>query len=227
MNGAIREFLSVSGAHGCRAKICGLRQPGDFRACEEHGADAIGLNFWPRSKRYVEPSAVESWLEEVPGSLARVGVFVNERRETVLSHLESGLIQAAQLHGDESPEDVAYLRERGHCVFKAIGVRDEQSLDRLTEYEADAIVLDAFCPGEYGGSGKTFNWELALKAKRRLAGTPLVLSGGLTVANVRSAIERVAPHAVDVASGVESAPGVKSATKIGEFLDAVRSANSQ
>ena len=218
------SFLAPTIAGTCRAKICGLRTLEDALYCAHQKADAIGLNFWPMSKRYLAPNIAANWARELPDSMTRIGVFVNESIESVRRLLDKGTIQAAQLHGDETPEDCAVLRQEGHCVLKAIGVRDESSLEQLADYDVDAIVLDAFCPGEYGGSGKTFNWTLALRAKEMLVDTPLILSGGLVVDNVVDAIERVDPFAVDVASGVESAPGVKSHAMIMAFLQAVRSA---
>lgn len=223
MHPLARDFLEPRVDGCCRVKICGLTRLEEIHFCADKGADAVGLNFWPQSKRYVDPGMVNRWRDELPDSLLRVGVFVNETIDAVLRLLDAGVIHAAQLHGDECPEDCALLRDRGHCVFKAMGMKDENSLDQLSLYNVDAAVLDAFCPGQYGGSGKTFNWELALEAKRVLGGTPLVLSGGLTVENIAAAIDRVAPRAVDVASGVESAPGIKSNEKMLAFLQAARS----
>lgn len=225
MRAALQNFLG--GGSPCRAKICGLRSLEDFAVCQAAGAEAVGLNFWPKSKRYLEPAEARRCRSQWPADLARVGVFVNADPAEVAALLSDGVIDAAQLHGEESPEVCERLRDQGHVVFKAIGVRDADSLRVLDAYEVDAVVLDAFCPGTYGGSGKTFNWELALEAKDRLGEVPLVLSGGLHAGNVAEAIQRVRPDAVDVASGVESAPGVKSAEKIEAFMQAVRSASSR
>jgi phosphoribosylanthranilate isomerase len=218
------NFLTPTAAGTCRAKICGLRVLEDALYCAEQEADAIGLNFWPKSKRYLDPDIAADWADELPEAMTRIGVFVNEPIDAVRSLLDKGIIHAAQLHGDETPEDCALLRGEGHCILKAIGVRDETSLEQLSNFEVDAIVLDALCPGEYGGSGKTFNWALALRAKEMIADTPLILSGGLVGSNVAAAIQRVHPWAVDVASGVESEPGLKSRDMIAVFLQAVRSA---
>ena len=218
------SFLAPTITGACRAKICGLRTLDDVLFCAQQDADAVGLNFWPKSKRYLDPDIAATWVSRLPDSMTRIGVFVNEPIDAVRQLLDKGIIHAAQLHGDETPEDCASLRRHGHSILKAIGVRDETSLEQLADYDVDAIVLDAFCPGEYGGSGKTFNWALALRAKEILSETPLILSGGLVVDNVALAIERVHPFAVDVASGVESAPGVKSREMISAFLQAVRSA---
>ena len=126
--------------------------------CRSAGAEAVGLNFWPKSKRYLEPEQARKGVSQWPEGLGRVGVFVNEAPEVVAALLNEEIIHAAQLHGEESPEVCAWLRDQGHVVFKAIGVRDAASLQVLDQYEVDAVVLDAFCPGTYGGSGKTFNW---------------------------------------------------------------------
>ena len=206
------------------AKICGLRRIEEITFCQEHDADAIGLNFWPKSKRYLDPERAAAWLEQVVETPTRIGVFVNEPTSSIARLLEEGIIEIAQLHGDESPDDCAEVKKAGFPVLKAIGVRDASSLEQLRDFDVDGIVLDAFCPGDYGGSGKTFNWELALEARTILGETPLILSGGLNSANVAEAIQKVRPHAVDVASGVESAPGIKSTDMISDFLQSVRSA---
>ncbi len=166
------------------------------------------------------------WVHEIPESMARIGVFVNASVDQITELLERQIIHAAQLHGDETPETCSKLKAAGYPVIKAFGVRDEDSLRPLLDYDVDAVVLDAFCPGEYGGSGKTFNWQLALMAKDRLGQTPVILSGGLNPDNVSEAIVRTQPLAVDVASGVESSPGVKDPALIRQFLQAVRSATS-
>lgn len=208
---------------GTRAKICGLLRLEDAHFCAQEGADAIGLNFYPRSKRYLAPEVARSWSSDLPSELTRIGVFVNASLDAIRSLLDDGTIHAAQLHGDETPEDCAHLKRNGHRVLKAFGIRDETSLAGLSTFDVDGIVLDAFCPGDYGGSGKTFQWELALAAKERVGTTPIILSGGLHADNVRAAIDRVHPFAVDVASGVEDPPGVKSQTRIRDFLHAARS----
>lgn len=218
------SFLAPRSDVSARAKICGLTKEEDLAFCQSEGADAIGLNFWPKSKRYLNPDVAAKWLQHHPVTPTRIGVFVNEPLDSIRSLLDKGIIEIAQLHGNESPEDCASLRQAGYRVIKAIGVRDATSLNQLRNYEVDGVVLDAFCPGEYGGSGKTFNWELALEAKEILGQTPLILSGGIVAANVVAAIEQVRPFAVDVASGVESSPGIKCQSKITEFLQAARSA---
>ncbi|MCH1506232.1 phosphoribosylanthranilate isomerase [Verrucomicrobiales bacterium] len=218
------NFLAPGSDGQVRTKICGLRRIGDLAFCQEQSIDAVGLNFWPKSKRYLEPALAATWLGQMPKTPTRVGVFVNEPTSSIQRLLEKGIIEIAQLHGDETPEDCAKLKMAGFPVIKAIGVKDSSSLAQLSAFDVGGIVLDAFCPGDYGGSGKTFNWELALEAREILGDTPLILSGGLVSANVAEAIQKVRPHAVDVASGVESAPGVKSKEMIADFLQTVRSA---
>ena len=218
------SFLAPRSDGQVRAKICGLRRIEDLEFCQEQVTDAVGLNFWPKSKRYLEPELAATWLEQIPETPTRIGVFVNEPTSNVQRLLEQGIIEIAQLHGDETPDDCAKLKKAGFPVLKAIGVRDSSSLTQLSMFDVDGVVLDAFCPGDYGGSGKTFNWELALEAREILGDTPLILSGGLISTNVAEAIQKVRPHAVDVASGVESAPGIKSTEMIADFLQAVRSA---
>jgi len=210
--------------NGAWAKICGLRSVEDVLFCQRSGARAVGLNFWPKSKRYVDPACVSSWVADLPTEeqLQRVGVFVNATTEQILPLLEKRVIHVAQLHGDESPQDCAAIREAGFSVWKAIGVRDADSLSVLSEFEVNGIVLDAFCPGEYGGSGKTFQWPLAVQAQAMIPDTPIILSGGLTPDNVAEAVQRAHPVGVDVASGVETDPGVKDRALIEAFIRRAR-----
>ena len=206
------------------AKICGLRLLEDVLFCQKAGACAVGLNFWPNSKRYLDPAVARTWIQDLPNEteLLRVGVFVNEPTEKITDLLQSEVIHIAQLHGDESPQDCAKIRAAGFRVWKAIGVRDASSLSILPDYQVDGVVLDAFCPGEYGGSGKTFQWPLAVQAQEMIPDTPIILSGGLTADNVAEAVSHTHPAGVDVASGVESAPGVKDRTLIERFIQAVQ-----
>lgn len=221
MDPLLDRLLSGGAQGSCGIKVCGFRHKENLLACFAAGAHAVGLNFWPRSKRFVDAEEVVTWLPGLPQDGLRIGVFVNASLDEIRRLRDRGLIHAAQLHGDESPEDCQRLREDGLPVLKALGVKDAASLETLDAFEVEAFVLDAFCPGDYGGSGKTFDWELALRAKERRPDTPLILSGGLTPENVGDAVARVRPHAVDVASGVETAPGVKSEAKVRAFVEAV------
>jgi len=206
-----------------KAKICGLTRGDEARRIAELGADALGINFWPGSKRYVSPSAAAEWLTELGGVVTRIGVFVNAGVDEIAALLDAGLLDAAQLHGDESPGTVAALLARGHRVYKAMGVRDREGLSHAAAFPGDAILLDAWAPVVYGGTGETMDWALGREAVERWPERRVILAGGLTPENVAEAIRQVGPFAVDVASGVESGtPGRKDLAKVRAFLDAVR-----
>jgi phosphoribosylanthranilate isomerase len=194
-----------------RVKICGITRLEDALAAAHAGADALGFNFWPKSKRYVDPRTAGGIIARLPPFVAAVGVFVDPTREEALRAAELSGVHWLQLHGDESPELCASLPLP---VIKGIRVRDRASLDRLGAYDVAGFLLDADTSG-YGGSGETFDWSLAAEAARR---APVVLAGGLSPGNVADAVRQVRPWAVDVASGVESAPGIKDHEKTARFI---------
>ena len=194
-----------------RVKICGVTRLEDALAAAQAGADALGFNFWPQSKRYVDPRAAGDIIALLPPFVATVGVFVDPTRDEALRAAEASGVQWLQLHGDESPELCASLPLP---VLKAIRVRHRASLDLLDAYDVAGFLLDTDSPG-YGGSGATFDWTLAAEGARR---APIVLAGGLRPENVADAVRQVRPWAVDVASGVESAPGVKDHEKTARFI---------
>lgn len=201
-----------------RVKICGVTRLEDALAAARLGADALGFNFWPGSKRYIPPAEARAIVRRLPPLVAAVGVFVDPSREEVLRAAEASGIGAVQLHGDEPPE---LCRDLPLPVLKAIRVEGPASLDRLRDYDAvQGFLLDSAGPG-FGGSGRTFDWTLAAKAARAHA---IVLAGGLGPDNVAEAIRAVRPWGVDVASGVESAPGVKDIGKTRAFLERAREA---
>jgi phosphoribosylanthranilate isomerase len=183
------------------------------------GADFIGINFWPHSKRYLPFDKAAVWLRDVPSPTRLVGVFVNPERSYVEEIASTGLLAYVQLHGDESPDFCASVAAGGVRVLKAIQVRDEASLDAIEAYAVQDVLLDAYHPQARGGIGETFPWELALAFKRRYPDRTLWLAGGLTPENVAEAVRGVHPHAVDVASGVENGtPGVKDMEKVARFI---------
>jgi phosphoribosylanthranilate isomerase len=197
-------------------KICGLTTVDDTVRCIEAGTDAIGLNFWPRSPRHVDVSTARSIVEAGGDAAQMVGVFVDFTLDQVREILREIGIKWAQLHGDEPPELVAELQP---TAYKAIGARDGSVVELARTYPGDHILLDASVPGMPGGTGRTFDWAIAAEvAKER----KLTLAGGLTPDNVAEAIQRVKPFRVDVASGVESAPGRKDAELVRRFIEAVK-----
>lgn len=198
-----------------RIKICGVTRLEDALAAAQLGVDALGFNFWPGSKRFVTPEAAGRIIDRLPPFVVPVGVFVNQTEEELRAIAAESGIQVFQLHGDEPPE----LCGRLHLpVVKAIPVDQVRSLSRLLSYEVQAFLLDTPSRG-FGGTGKPFDWSLA-EGVSEVA--PVILAGGLTPANVADAIRAVRPWAVDVASGVESAPGVKDPEKMSRFVAAVR-----
>ena len=202
-----------------RIKICGLTREKDIDAVVAAGADAIGFVFYPPSPRYVTPQRAAELARRIPPFVDIVGLFVNESPAVVLAACAALPINILQFHGDE---DVAYCRQFDRPFLRAARVRP--GLD-LVEFAgsfpgARGLLLDAFVEG-YGGGGHVFDWTLIPPDLPSF----LVLSGGLTAANVVEAIERVRPVAVDVSSGVEMSKGIKDHSKIAAFVAAVRKAD--
>lgn len=207
-----------------RVKICGVTTPEDAVAAVECGADAIGLNFYRGSPRYVEPSAVAAILREIPSFVTPVGVFVETPFGELITQMNSVPLHAIQWHGRHTlpPAHVAFP------LIPAFAVRDTGSLTDIHRYleecEQNArpiagILIDAHVPGQFGGTGKIAPWKLLADFQ---PGVPLILAGGLTPENVAQAVKIVQPYAVDVASGVESAPGRKDRDKMRRFIDNAR-----
>jgi phosphoribosylanthranilate isomerase len=203
-----------------KAKICGITNAADAQEIVSLGADAIGINFWPKSKRYVAVSDAVEWLVELAGEITRVGVFVNATEDELEKAFSEGCLDALQLHGDESPAFVDELLAQGMPVFKALGGKDVGVLAEVRAYSgySDAILLDAYAPTEYGGTGETMDWALGRMVVDAEPTRRVVLAGGLVPENVAAAIAQVGPFAVDVASGVESGPGIKDLAKVRDFL---------
>jgi len=193
-----------------KLKVCGVTSLEDAREAIDCGAEYLGLNFYPKSPRYIAPTSARSIIERLPDDVVSVGVFVNEPRpEDVEEILRVSGARMAQLHGDESPDYCASIgAER---VIKALRVGEDFDARHVLDYPAAAILLDAFDAKLYGGTGKTANWTIAREAARL---TRVFLAGGLSPDNIVEAIRAVEPFAVDVNSGVESATGHKDASKL-------------
>jgi phosphoribosylanthranilate isomerase len=199
-------------------KICGLTTVDDAVRCTEAGADALGLNFWPGSPRHVDVPTARAIVEACGDQATMVGVFVDFTLDQVREILQETGTQWAQLHGDETPGLVAELLPH---AYKAIGVKDGSAIELAREYPGEHLLLDASVPGMPGGTGRTFDWAIAASvAKER----KLTLAGGLTPDNVADAVRAVRPFRVDVASGVESAPGRKAPDLVQQFVEAARGA---
>jgi phosphoribosylanthranilate isomerase len=204
-----------------RIKICGLTRLEDAQRAVELGAAALGFNFFPLSPRYIEPAAARAIVRRLPPFVTAVGVFANETDAGhVISLAREAGVTAVQVHGPRFPA----LRElvSVFTLVVAVAVREGFKPEELGKIEASAFLLDAFDPDRLGGTGKTFDWSVAREAKQY---GPIILAGGLTPENVAWAVREVSPFAVDVASGVESAPGIKDPAKLRAFFAAVEDAD--
>jgi phosphoribosylanthranilate isomerase len=214
-----RFFDRAAAKADVRVKICGVTRLEDALAAARLGADALGFNFWPRSKRFVTPAAAGEIVRCLPPGVATFGVFVDPTRDEALAAIAASGVGAVQLHGDEPPELCVSLPVP---VVKAIRLADAHALAQLASYEVRAFLVDSDSPG-YGGSGNTCDWSLAAEVAREL---PVLLAGGLAPENVAEAVRVVRPLGVDVASGVEAAPGVKDAARMELFIRRAKEALS-
>ncbi len=199
-----------------KIKICGITNLQDALLAADLGVDALGFIFYHRSPRYVTPEAVRKIVPLLPAFLATVGVFVDEDYTRITEIMNYCRLNLVQLHGQETPEFCGQFPGR---AIKTIHMRDVSSLVDIDKYPVRALLLDTFNKDMPGGTGQTFNWELAVEAKRY---GPVILSGGLNPDNVAQAIKAVNPYAVDVSSGVEAEPGIKDPQKLREFVTNVR-----
>lgn len=199
-------------------KICGIKTLPDALTAIEAGADYLGFNFYPKSVRFIEKSTcaeIISVLKREHPQVKLVGVFVNSSVEEIKDILQTCNLDLAQLHGDETPEIFAQLAPHAFRAFRGI----PESNAGYERDEAPALLIDAAVKGVYGGSGVTADWTAAAELAKKY---PLLLAGGLTPENVTDAVRQVRPWGVDVASGVESAPGEKDAEKMSAFVKAVK-----
>ena len=206
-----------------RTKICGITNLEDARAAIELGADALGFNFYRKSPRYIEPERARSLIEALPPLVSTVGVFVDVRSPgQVVEIARAAGLGTVQLHGSESPD---YARQiRPLPVFKAFGVGPRLELDRISAYPVQAFLLDTAGGALPGGTGKAFDWDLALAAKRF---GRVILAGGLNPDNVYEAICRVQPYGIDVCSGIEREPGRKDYRKMTALFDEIHRARRE
>ena len=203
-------------------KICGITRTQDARLAEKLGAWAIGFNFHKESPRALSPADAWNIRRKLQLTTEAVGVFVNWKPELIITLVHALELTAVQMHGDESPKQVAYC-EDDLPVFKAFRVGSRFSISEFRRFRrATAFLLDSAQRGQFGGTGKSFDWRIAKNAAKKQR---VILAGGLTPENVAEAILTVRPYAVDVASGVESRPGAKDAGKLREFFAEVSRAN--
>jgi phosphoribosylanthranilate isomerase len=214
-------------------KICGITNLDDARAAADAGADALGLNFFSKSRRFIEPHLARRIADSLPAHILKVGVFANHDADQITEIVQHVGLDVVQLHGDERPALVTALPTTVRIVRAHRCGRD--GLSPLAQYldechalgrMPDAMLIDADAGADFGGSGTTADWALVRRQKNLLGGLPLVLAGGLTPDNVAAAIESVAPNGVDVASGVESVPGRKDPKLIARFVITAREASA-
>ena len=204
-----------------KIKICGITNMEDAMAAADAGADALGFVFFEESPRYIDPVRAGEIIDALPPFISAVGVFVDADENFVKYAVNESGVGILQFHGSEPPD---YCDSFGMPYVKALRVKDMESLSALNEYKyAAAFLLDTYSEEEPGGTGMTFNWDMAAAASRgRSTGGPIILAGGLTAENVAEAIRKVRPYAVDVSSGVEARKGKKDAEKIRRFITAIR-----
>ncbi|TXR54950.1 phosphoribosylanthranilate isomerase [Reinekea thalattae] len=204
-----------------RIKMCGMTRSEDVEAACQAGADAIGMIFYPPSGRYIEVSQAEKLAQHVSLAVDKVALFVNPEVNFVNDVVAATGADILQFHGDESAE---FCQQFGRRYIKALRVKSAAEVaEKIAEHhQADAIMLDAYVKGVPGGTGQQFDWSMTPESIRH----KLFLAGGLNADNVGTAIQALRPYAVDVAGGIEQAPGIKDIDKIFAFAEAVRQADA-
>lgn len=202
-----------------KVKICGITQQEQAREIAALGVDALGFILYPPSPRYVRPAVVKKLVTGLPPFITTVGVFVDEPLETLVQTMRRTGLHVAQLHGDETPEYCKHLSQSGIRWMKAFRIRSEEDLKKLKGYGTKHFLLDTWSVKGHGGTGETFDWSLAKKAADR---SQIILAGGITEDNIEDAIAQVSPYGIDLSSGVEVSPGVKSIEKIKALLEKIR-----
>jgi len=199
-----------------KVKICGLTNYEDAAAAMEMGADLLGFNFYPESPRYISPEKAAQIIGKLPAFIDIVGVFVNSSLEEIRDTIDQCQLNWVQLHGDESPQFCGGLLWHNVKTMKAIRVQDKSDIDRAQSYFTDAILLDAFNPQKYGGTGLTFDWNIIGHITKRV-----FLAGGINPDNAARAI-KLGVYGIDVCSGIEAEPGKKDHKKMRELFDNIR-----
>ncbi len=199
-------------------KICGITSLEDAHTAAEAGADAIGFVFCSESPRYIHPEDAAAIIKTLPPFISSVGLFVNHSAEEVQQVCNHVPLDVLQFHGDEPPR---FLMQFSQRCMKALRIKNEQDIQQIAAYEqvVSALLLDAYHPEKFGGSGTCFNWKLLQQVE---TARPVIIAGGLTSVNVSELLARYTPYGVDVSSGVEKSPGLKDVQKIRAFIDAVR-----
>lgn len=199
-------------------KICGLKNPDEALGCVELGADAIGCVFYPPSPRNVTPDQAREIMDKLPESVGRVGVFVNRPVPEILKIVDHCGLNTVQLHGVEAPEAAETIEDLGIPVIKAVFMNGQPGIDHMAAYRVSAYLVECAGGALPGGNAMGWDWKAAADLPRE---RPIVLAGGLMAENVSQAISDASPDAVDVSSGVESAPGIKDLAKVRQFIQSV------
>jgi phosphoribosylanthranilate isomerase len=214
----LKRFFTKRSDH-VGVKICGVRNEADAIAAIESGADALGFNLYPGSRRYLQWQNEAAWIRELPADISRIALVVNSTLEEARQLLELELFDGLQLHGEESEEFCHSLVQSSKPVIKAVRLATVELLERVRAYPVFGFLIDSYQEGAFGGTGERFDWELLKGVKMD---KPLIVAGGLTPENVADAVREMRPHAVDVASGVENREGFKDKKRMRDFVLAVR-----
>lgn len=198
-------------------KICGITNYEDAKHAVKCGADALGFNFFEGSSRFITPERATDIIRRLPEHISKIGVFVDADRKHIHDVIAAAKLSAVQLHGNEGPDD---LIDYEVSAIKAFRVKRNFDVEVMQNYVVDAFLLDTFVQGTYGGTGQTFDWQLAVKAKEY---GRIILSGGLTPDNIEAAVRLVQPYGVDVCSGVEASLGKKDLQKVLDFIARAKS----
>lgn len=209
-----------------KVKICGITNFEDALLSAKFGADALGFNFYEKSPRYILPEKAREIIEQLPESILKVGVFVNESLEKIAEIASVAKLDALQLHGEETPEFVRELKQKTNLqIIKAFRVSPEFAPEDVLQYDTDAILLDAYSPKEHGGTGETFDWEIAKKVQKIFP--KMYLAGGVSADNIATAKRKLKPFAVDSCSCLEIEKGKKDKVKIINFLSNIKWLNQE
>lgn len=209
-----------------KVKICGITNLEDALLSAKFGADALGFNFYKKSPRYISPEKAGEIIEQLPENILKVGVFVNEDLERIIKIAETAKLDAIQLHGEETPDFARELKAKINLeIIKAFRISPEFKPEDVLRYETDAILLDAYSPKEQGGTGETFDWEIAEKVQEIFR--KMYLAGGLSHENIQKALKKVLPFGVDSCSLLESRKGKKDETRVINFIQSVQEFNTK
>jgi len=198
-----------------KIKICGITRKEDAQLCYNYGADAIGFIFYPKSERYITPEAAKDIVHSLPPLLMKIGVFVNEEIEEVNHIAQFVGLNSVQLHGDESPE---YVMKMTHPVIKSFGIDASFDFSKINEYKNCDLLFDVKDDKEFGGTGRSFDWNLIPAELRNKS----IIAGGVSSNNIKDIYSTIHPSTVDLSSSVESSPGIKDKNKIIEVLNIIR-----